>query len=518
MVRENAGAAPMLRGGRKSRPKLRRTTSRRPTPAAEAAATRGQTSLLPLRLFRRATTKTEPESNDRPSDIPPTSTAATATAERPPAAPREDEHEPSQPRRRRRRSRGGRRRRPEGAAPEDHENGSRAATRQARGPQPDDGDLTEPAAFHAAGVRGAGLRAIAALGFDQPTPIQERSMPLLYEGRDVVGLAQTGTGKTLAFGEPLARSIDPGRNEVQGLILLPTRELCDQVTDVMAHLGDYYGFTTIRLVGGKPINRDLEALERGGHVIVGTPGRVIDHLKRRTLSLRRAHFVVLDEADEMLDIGFAKDIDQILRQAPLDRQTALFSATMPMSISRLVWRYMRDSERVEAAPAQLQPVETVRQLYCEVAARDKFDALEHLHDTMDLGRSLIFRRTKVGVDRLTEGLRRDGIHARAIHGDLRQAERDRVMRDFRSGKLEWLVATNVAARGLDIPDIAHVVNYDVPQNAEEYIHRVGRTARAGKEGSAITFVGEWELGEWEAIVERVGDDALEHLDVPTRFD
>ena len=343
-------------------------------------------------------------------------------------------------------------------------------------------------------------------------------MPLLYEGRDVVGLAQTGTGKTLAFGEPLACSIDPRRNEVQGLILLPTRELCDQVTDVMAHLGDFYGFRTIRLVGGKPINRDLDALERGGHVIVGTPGRVIDHLKRRTLSLARARFVVLDEADEMLDIGFAKDIDQILRQAPLDRQTALFSATMPMSISRLVWRYMRDSERVEASPAQLQPVDTVRQFYCEVASRDKFHALEHLHDSMDLGRSLIFRRTKVGVDRLTEGLRRDGIHARAIHGDLRQSERDRVMRDFRAGKLEWLVATNVAARGLDIPDIAHVVNYDVPQNAEEYIHRVGRTARAGKEGSAITFVGEWEMGEWEAIVDRVGDDALEHLDIPTRFD
>lgn len=381
-----------------------------------------------------------------------------------------------------------------------------------------DNDLTEPAAFYEAGVRGAGLRAIGALGFDQPTPIQERSMPLLYEGRDVVGLAQTGTGKTLAFGEPLARSIDPRRNEVQGLILLPTRELCDQVTDVMGHLGDFYGFTTIRLVGGKPINRDLEALERGGHVIVGTPGRVIDHLRRRTLSLSHARFVVLDEADEMLDIGFAKDIDQILRQAPLERQTALFSATMPMSISRLVWRYMRDSERIEAAPTQLQPVDTVRQLYIEVAARDKFRALEHLHDSMDLGRALIFRRTKVGVDRLTEGLRRDGIHARAIHGDLRQSERDRVMRDFRSGKLEWLVATNVAARGLDIPDIAHVVNYDVPQNAEEYIHRVGRTARAGKEGSAITFVGEWELGEWEAIIERVGDEALERLDIPTRFD
>ena len=474
---------------------------------------------MPLRLFRRTSTETEPETQDQPTDRNSSSNAATATLDAPTSRRSEEDVEPSQPRRRRRRSRGGkRRRRPEGTAEAVNENGSRAPAERQPVPATDDDDLTEPAAFHAAGVRGPGLRAIGDLGFEQPTPIQERSLPLLYEGRDVVGLAQTGTGKTLAFGEPLARSIDPGRNEVQGLVLVPTRELCDQVTEVIAHLGDYYGFTTIRLVGGKPINRDLEALERGGHVIVGTPGRVIDHLRRRTLSLKRAHFVVLDEADEMLDIGFAKDIDQILRQAPLDRQTALFSATMPMSISRLVWRYMRDSERIEAAPTQLQPVDTVRQLYVEVASRDKFHALEHLHDTMDLGRSLIFRRTKVGVDKLTAGLRRDGIQARAIHGDLRQGERDRVMRDFRSGKLEWLVATNVAARGLDIPDIAHVVNYDVPQNAEEYIHRVGRTARAGKEGSAITFVGEWELGEWEAIVERVGDNALEHLDIPTRFD
>lgn len=485
---------------------------------------------MPLNLFRRArrTTTTAHDNGatatatpDSPRDEAPEG-AARATAATPPSA---NGASAAPPRSRRRGSRGGRRRRnarENGAAPRAHsDNGARSSAPAATAPvtsTPARESAPVPEAFRAIGVRGAGLRAVAALGFERPTPIQERAMPLLYAGGDVVGLAQTGTGKTLAFGDPLARAIDPDRVEVQGIVLVPTRELCDQVTDVIAHLGSFYGFTTIRLVGGKPIARDLEALRRGGHVVVGTPGRVIDHLRRRTLSLARARFVVLDEADEMLDIGFARDIDQILRQVPLERQTALFSATMPMSISRLVWRYMRDSERVEATPAQLQPVETVRQLYCEVATRDKFHALEHLHDSMDLGRSLIFRRTKVGVDRLTEGLRRDGIQARAIHGDLRQGERDRVMRDFRSGALEWLVATNVAARGLDIPDIAHVVNYDVPQNAEEYIHRVGRTARAGKEGSAITFVGEWELGEWEAIVERVGEDALERIDVPTRFD
>lgn len=470
---------------------------------------------MPLKLFRRnrpATTDPDPTNSDSPTPAPAPSANGTA---------REDQPAPA---RRRRGSRGGRRRRRarENGAPQPHANGAAASAAPSNAvapmPAPEAESAPLPEAFRAIGVRGAGLRAVAALGFERPTPIQERAMPLLYEGRDVVGLAQTGTGKTLAFGEPLARAIDPARTVVQGLVLVPTRELCDQVTEVIAHLGRFHGFTTIRLVGGKPVARDLIALERGGHVVVGTPGRVIDHLRRRTLSLSRTRFVVLDEADEMLDIGFARDIDQILRQVPLERQTALFSATMPMSISRLVWRYMRDSERVEATPAQLQPVETVRQLYCEVAARDKFHALEHLHDAMDLGRSLIFRRTKIGVDRLTDGLRRDGIQARAIHGDLRQSERDRVMRDFRSGALEWLVATNVAARGLDIPDIAHVINYDVPQNAEEYIHRVGRTARAGKDGSAITFVGEWELGEWEAIMERVGDDALERLDVPTRFD
>ena len=205
-------------------------------------------------------------------------------------------------------------------------------------------------------------------------------MPLLYGGTDVVGLAQTGTGKTLAFGEPLARSVDPTLNAVQGLVLVPTRELAEQVYEVMRHLGRFYRFTTIRLVGGKPIPRDLDALEQGGHVIVGTPGRVIDHLRRRTLSLGEVRFVVLDEADEMLDIGFAKDIDAILRQAPRDRQTALFSATMPMSISRLVWKYMRDSERVDVTPQGQgqQPVETVRQIYCQVASRDKFRAFRHL--------------------------------------------------------------------------------------------------------------------------------------------
>jgi ATP-dependent RNA helicase DeaD len=350
-----------------------------------------------------------------------------------------------------------------------------------------------------------------------PTPIQEATLPLLLDGDDVVGLAQTGTGKTIAFGLPLARAIDPSVNAVQAVVLVPTRELANQVRDVIDHLGKFYGFTTLGLIGGGRVHTDLVALERGAHVVVGTPGRVIDHMKRGTLSLREIRFAVLDEADQMLDIGFARDIDYILRVTPKERQTALFSATMPESIGRIVYRYMRKAERVAVTPEQ-RTVEGVDQFYCEVSDREKFLALRYLYETESLGRSLIFRRTKIGVDRLTAQLQEAGVGARAIHGDLRQGQRDRVMADFRSGELEFLVATNVAARGLDIPDIEHVINYDVPQNPDEYIHRIGRTARAGKKGSAYTFVGEWELDEWDRIVDTVGAEKLSHVALPTRWD
>ncbi|MBI2767065.1 MAG: DEAD/DEAH box helicase [Chloroflexi bacterium] len=344
-----------------------------------------------------------------------------------------------------------------------------------------------------------------------------QALPLMLQGEDVVGLAQTGTGKTIAFGLPLARAIDTDDPRVQAIVLVPTRELANQVREVIEHLGKFYGFTTIGLMGGKRLQSDFTALERGAHVVVGTPGRVIDHIKRGTLPLGAVRFAVLDEADQMLDIGFARDIDYILRMCPKDRQTGLFSATMPESIGRLVYRYMRKAQRVAIAPEQ-KTVEGVAQYCAEVSERDKFVALRHLYETMELGRSLVFRRTKIGVDRLTGQLQSCGVPARAIHGDLRQGERDRVMADFRAGRLEFLVATNVAARGLDIPDIEHVINYDVPQNSEEYIHRIGRTARAGKKGSAVTFVSEWELDDWDRIVSVVGDDAVERLKLPARWD
>jgi ATP-dependent RNA helicase DeaD len=391
---------------------------------------------------------------------------------------------------------------------------SEVATAPATGLPPALAPISEE--FRELGVDETALSAIAALGYETPTPIQSQSLPILLEGEDVVGLAQTGSGKTIAFGLPLARVIDPGSNAVQGLVLVPTRELAHQVRDVLDHLGRFYGFRTLLLVGGRPLRKDLSELERGAQVIVGTPGRVMDHLRRRTLAIRDVKFAVLDEADQMLDIGFARDIDQILRLTPRERQTALFSATMPTSIERLVYRYMRGARKVSVLP-EVRTAEGISHYYCEVAERDKLDAMQYLYEQLGLGKSLVFRNTKVGVDWLTEQLRRAGVGAEAIHGDLRQSQRDRVMADFRSGRLEFLVATNVAARGLDIPDIEHVINYDVPQNAEEYIHRVGRTARAGKKGSAVTLVGEWELDEWDAIVHAVGDAQIERMDVPARW-
>jgi ATP-dependent RNA helicase DeaD len=366
-----------------------------------------------------------------------------------------------------------------------------------------------PEAFGALGVDETGLRAIAALGFETPTPIQAATLPLLFSGEDVVGIAQTGTGKTLAFGLPLARMIDATDRSTQALVLVPTRELATQVTEVIEHLGKFSGFSCCGLVGGRKMDADFSALARGAAVIVGTPGRVLDHLGRGTLSLTAVRFAVLDEADQMLDIGFAPDIDRILRKAPKARQTALFSATMPAAIERLVHRYMRRVSWVSVTPEQ-QTVEGVTQCFYHIAEDEKFSALLHLYRTGALGRSLVFRRTKIGVDRLTEQLERRGVHARAIHGDLRQRERDRVMSDFRSGRLDFLVATNVASRGLDIPDIAHVINFDVPENADEYIHRIGRTARAGKKGSAVTFVGEWEFEQWDEIVATLRGADLQH--------
>ncbi|MDA0351322.1 MAG: DEAD/DEAH box helicase [Chloroflexi bacterium] len=370
-----------------------------------------------------------------------------------------------------------------------------------------------PAAFAALGLSDESLAAIVRLGFTEPTPIQTRAIPELLDGNDVVGLAQTGSGKTLAFGLPMVERIDSDLDEVQAIVLVPTRELAQQVLDVLTDLGRSYGVRTVGLLGGHALKRDFAALREQPQVVVGTPGRIIDHLRRETLSLRHVTYAVLDEADQMLDIGFLPDIRRILGRTPRQRQTALFSATMPTSIRRLIWQFMDDPVTAKV-DAELSTVDTIEQIYIEVAQRDKTAGLRELVRRELKGRTLVFCKMKRGVDRVAEDLERRGVRVGALHGDMDQRRRDRVVERFRAGELDILIATNVAARGLDIPEITHVVNFDVPQNAEEYVHRIGRTGRAGRDGKAITFVGEWEFDEFQRVLDEFGDEIRqEQLDL-----
>ena len=361
-----------------------------------------------------------------------------------------------------------------------------------------------PPAFSALGLSDRMLSALTALKFEEPTPIQEQSIPMLMNGHDVVGQAQTGTGKTVAFGLPAVEVCDPDLGECQAIVLTPTRELAQQVGSVLDFFARAAGLEATVLMGGRRLSDDFANLERRPQLVVGTPGRIIDHLERRTLRLNRVRMAVLDEADRMLDIGFYPDMRRILRRCPDDRQTALFSATIPTPIKSLIHQFMHDPEHVHIAP-EVATAEGIYQRYYEVADRDKIRAVEELLPELS-GRTLVFCNMKVTVDRLVRRLLDRGLNADAIHGDRDQRKRDRVMGQFRSGDLQFLIATDVAARGLDIPDVQHVVNFDLPQTAEDYVHRVGRTGRAGAEGSAISFVGEWDFDQLEKILKLVGDD------------
>ena len=347
-------------------------------------------------------------------------------------------------------------------------------------------------------------RALANMGYAEPTPVQCEVIPLVRAGRDVVGQSQTGTGKTAAFGIPMVEALDPDVREPQALVLAPTRELAVQVSGELSRLGQFQGIRSVPIYGGQAINPQMAELERGVHIIVATPGRLMDHMSRRTVRLDRLKIVVLDEADQMLDIGFADDIEYILRHTPRDRQTMLFSATMPGPIKRLVYRYLKEPRWVLVG-GDAEPVEQVEQVYYEVSERDRNTALEALlNKPGSITQALVFRRTKIGVDRLVIRLRRGGYDAQAIHGDMTQAQREEVMTRFRARRLRILVATNVAARGLDIPAVSHVINYDIPNTAEEYVHRIGRTARMGRPGTAITFVSEWDFEFLDVIQAHVG--------------
>jgi ATP-dependent RNA helicase DeaD len=341
--------------------------------------------------------------------------------------------------------------------------------------------------FEELGLSAPTLQAITELGYEEPTSIQARTIRRMLEGADVIAQAQTGTGKTAAFALPIIERLDATMRTPQALVMTPTRELAMQVAEAFHSYGKYHHVTILPVYGGQPIDRQLRALDRGVQIVVGTPGRLLDHIGRGTLKLERVRTVVLDEADEMLDMGFIEDIEAILAETPPERQTALFSATMPGPIAELARKYMRTPERITIASEQMT-VPQIRQVYYEVGARDKFEVLARILDFEMPSLAIIFCRTKSEVDALGERLVARAFPAETLHGDLSQVQRDRVMSRFRSGQVELLVATDVAARGLDIEHISHVINYDIPLDPEIYVHRIGRTGRAGRTGAAVTLV------------------------------
>jgi len=337
------------------------------------------------------------------------------------------------------------------------------------------------------------VRAIRDQGFEEPTPIQSLAIPVIREHHDMVGQAHTGTGKTAAYGIPLLECIDGSRNDVQAIVLCPTRELAIQVSEELRKLARYLkGITILPVYGGQPIERQISVLRKGVQVIIATPGRLIDHLDRRTISLAKVKMVVLDEADEMLDMGFREDIELILRQVPGDRQNVLFSATMSKEILALAQRFLKAPRMVKVVHGRLA-VPAIEQRYFEVRESDKVEVLSRLIDFYNPKSSLVFCNTKRKVDEVSSQLQARGYLAESLHGDMDQKERERVMSRFRTAASDILVATDVAARGIDIEEIGLVFNYDVPQDPEYYIHRIGRTGRAGKSGKAFTFVSGKEM-------------------------
>jgi ATP-dependent RNA helicase DeaD len=362
------------------------------------------------------------------------------------------------------------------------------------------------------------------LGYVDPTPIQEEAIPVLLGGHDVIGQAQTGTGKTAAFGLPLLQYIDPGNDEVQAVVLTPTRELCIQVTQALRSYAEHLDVEIVAVFGGAPIRSQQSQLRSGAQVVVATVGRMMDLMSRRSLVLTAARFIVLDEADEMLDLGFIEDVEKILRMCPSGRQTALFSATMPPPVQRLAEGYMYDPTTISITPKELT-VDAIQQAYIEVPAKDKAAKLVEVLKIEEPEQAIIFTRTKIGASKLEKTLKDKGLDVKALHGDMSQGSRDGVMIAFKDHRVRLLVATDIAARGLDIEHVTHVINFDVPNSSEIYVHRIGRTGRVGRTGRAITLVTpaqreeidrierdlKTSIGEWETPEER-----LEHAPPPRR--
>ncbi|MBA3425226.1 MAG: DEAD/DEAH box helicase [Rubrobacter sp.] len=355
------------------------------------------------------------------------------------------------------------------------------------------------ASFEDFPVSGKVRKAVADQGWEIPTPIQELAIPALLDGEDVVGLAQTGSGKTAAFAIPLIEAMDPKVRGIQALVIVPTRELASQAATELKSLSRYNPVHPVVLCGGTSIKPQINALRgRSTRVAVGTPGRILDHLQRGTLRLGSVKYLVLDEADRMLDMGFAPDVGRILSHTPDGRQTALFSATMPKEIRGIVKCHMR-SPRWLSVESDAPTVDTVEQVYYRVVGRDKTNALRTIIDGEENPLALVFRRTKHGATKLHRQLERQGYKVGLLHGGKSQSQRTKALAAFDGGRTRILVATNVAARGLDIPDVSHVINYDLPEDADTYVHRIGRTARAGKAGVAATLIGDAEVKEFDKI-------------------
>lgn len=362
------------------------------------------------------------------------------------------------------------------------------------------------------------IRAVEEMGFETMTPIQEQAIPVMLEGRDLIGQAQTGTGKTAAFGIPIIQKIDPEEKGLQAIILCPTRELAIQAAEEIRRFAKYmHEVKVLPVYGGQDISRQIRALSKGVQVVVGTPGRVMDHMRRHTLKTNKVRIVVLDEADEMLNMGFREDIETILKDMPEERQTALFSATMPRPILEITKEYQKeDAEYIRVTPKEVT-IPLIKQAYYQVQRKDKEEVLTRLIDYYHPKRSLIFCNTKRMVDELSEHLKDRGYQAEGLHGDLTQGQRDTVMNLFRGGRMDILIATDVAARGIDVDDVEAVFNYDVPDDIEYYVHRIGRTGRAGKTGRSFTLVVGRELYKIRDI-ERVCHTKIKERNIPSAAD
>ena len=370
--------------------------------------------------------------------------------------------------------------------------------------------------FNELGLSEGIVETLTAIGYEQPTPIQEQTIQLALSGRDVLGQAQTGTGKTAAFGLPTIEKINPENKAIQALVIAPTRELAVQGQEELFRFGKSKGLKVRTVFGGSSIEKQIKALRSGAHIVVGTPGRMVDLLKRKALDLSHLETLILDEADEMLNMGFLDDIEFIIGKTPAERQTLLFSATMPNDIKKIGVKFMKNPEHIKVAAKEMT-ADRIDQYFIKTKEFEKFDVLTRLLDVERPELAIVFGRTKRRVDEITRGLKLRGYRAEGIHGDLDQNKRLRVLRDFKGGHLDILVATDVAARGLDISGVTHVYNYDITQDQESYVHRIGRTGRAGKSGRSVTFVSYNEMGYLRAI-EKLTKKEMKGMRPPTKED